>query len=138
MNPDKFSKFRRTIHFHSENYEFGFQSEKNLLPILSDYFASDLQSLPEGDSFDFYSKKIESKFELKTRRCKKSQYFDTTFSKRKIDDIQKNDDFEYYFIFKFTDELCYWKFDRTTNLREYHIHGVNHVFIPIKNLVTIC
>lgn len=137
MNSQQFKVFRETQNFDSKNYKFGFESEQKLIEKLSSFFSDDIEHLPEGDSYDFYSQKIKSFFELKTRRCPKNQYIDTTISKRKIDNIISNNDHDYYFIFKFTDGLFYWKYDKAVFLREFYIHGVNHVFIPMNTLLEI-
>ena len=137
MNSLQFESFRKTKNFDADNYEFGFNSENILFQKLKSYFDLDLEQLPEGDAFDFYSKKTQAFFELKTRRCQKDQYIDTTISKHKIDSTIKNNGHEYYFLFKFTDGLFYWRYDAMVYLREYYIHGVNHVFIPMNSLVEI-
>ena len=48
MNLLQFNAFRKTQNFDSINYEFGVNSEKNLLEKLSNYFASDIEHLPCG------------------------------------------------------------------------------------------
>ena len=90
MNSLQFSSFRKTKNFDADNYEFGFANEKKLFGKLSSYFADDLIQLEEGATFDFFSSKIQSYFELKSRRCSKNRYIDTTISRHKIDNINAN------------------------------------------------
>jgi hypothetical protein len=87
----------------------GNATEKELLPVLSKYFNLSLTPTERYFVFDYIS--ATTYIELKTRRTPKAQFPTTLIGKNKIDyaDTCGKD---VYFVFNFSDKLCYWKYDR--------------------------
>ena len=95
------------------DYNFGIESEKELLSKLQSQFDSNLKLSSSNYSlFDFESN--STYVELKTRRCTKGYYRSTIVGMNKINraiDIKNlNIDIKIYFVFKFIDYICYWEF----------------------------
>ena len=98
----------------NNDYNFGIESEKELLSKLQSQFDSNLKLSSSNYSlFDFESN--STYVELKTRRCTKGYYRSTIVGMNKINraiDLKNlNIDTKIYFVFKFMDYICYWKFD---------------------------
>ena len=95
------------------DYNFGIESEKELLSKLQSQFDSNLKLSSSNYSlFDFESN--STYVELKSRRCTKNYYKSTIVGMNKINraiDIKNlNIDIKIYFVFKFMDYICYWEF----------------------------
>ena len=130
-----FQAFRKTKQFNNELYLEGIKNEKEVLPILKTFFKDPLiHSLPEGDVFDF---KGEGKvIELKSRTNFSYSFKDTAIGLNKIRAARKSG-YDVYFVFKFIDQIMYWKYDPSVVLREGLIFNVPHSFIPIDKLKVI-
>ena len=130
-----FETFRKTKNFNNETYDLGIKIEKELLPILKTYFKDPLiHSLPEGDVFDF---KGERKvIELKSRTNFSYSFKDTAIGLNKIRAARKAG-CDVYFVFKFVDQIMYWKYDPSVVLREGLVFNVSHCFIPVIILTRI-
>ena len=130
-----FQTFKKTKNFNKENYDLGIKEETKLLPTLKLFFKDPLiHSLPEGDVFDF---KGERKvIELKSRTNFSYSFKDTAIGLNKLRAARKSG-YDVYFVFKFIDQIMYWKYDPSVVLRGGLIFNVAHCFIPIKNLTTI-
>ena len=97
------------------DYNFGIESEKELLSKLQTKFDSNLKLSSSNYSlFDFESN--STYVELKSRRCTKGYYKSTIVGMNKINraiDIKNlNIDIKIYFVFKFIDYICYWEFNQ--------------------------
>ena len=95
------------------DYNFGIESEKELISKLQTKFDSNLKLSSSNYSlFDFESN--STYVELKSRRCTKGYYKSTIVGMNKINraiDIKNlNIDIKIYFVFKFIDYICYWEF----------------------------
>jgi len=88
----------------------GYDSEISLLEQLREKFNRDIIPCSNYFIFDFQS--YRTYYELKTRRCKSTDYKDTMIGLNKITYAQNNyDNKDFLFLFNFTDGLFYWKFD---------------------------
>ena len=105
------------------------------------HFGDDLKETTEQYAkYDFYTD--TAYFELKTRKVAKTHYPTTLLTCNKIQACNK----EQYFIFSFTDDLCYIKYDKALfdtfqrNLYDRNNRAedmVDYLFIPIGELKSI-
>jgi len=97
-----------------DDYNFGIESEKQLLTKLQTQFDSNLKLSSSNYSLFDYESNL-TYVELKTRRCTKHYYRSTIVGVNKIDralDLKRLDiNIKIYFVFKFIDYICYWQFD---------------------------
>ena len=130
-----FENFKKTPGFNTTSYAVGHAAEIALLGTLREFFCDpELALNPEGHSFDYESP--TRLVELKTRTVRRLQYFDTAIGLNKIRHARCSSK-EVVFVFRFTNGLFYWKFDRAVALREGPLLGVQHCFIDTKLLVRI-
>ena len=130
-----FENFKKSPQFNLENYNMGHAVEVALLGTLREYFCDpELALNPEGHSFDYESP--TRLVELKTRTVRRLQYFDTAIGINKIRHARCSQK-EVVFVFRFTNGLFFWKFDRSVVLREGPLLGVPHCFIDTNLLVRI-
>ena len=129
-------------HYH-EDYLFGTANQIKIFPILKAHFGDQLmETKAQYAKYDFYTE--NQYFELKTRKNKKSQYPTTLLTCNKIINLKEGE--EQYFVFHFTDELCYIKYDkvlfdtfqRNKYSRENKVEDMtDYIFIPIDALKSI-
>lgn len=122
---------------YSNRYNFGKQSEKDVLPIIKEYFKREIiQTEDKYNEFDF--KDDIYNYELKTRTNKLEQYPTTmtTLNKCKKNSI---------LLFKYTDHLAFIEYEED-KFKDYDVvkytryedkHKRDHIFIPIKDLIII-
>ena len=97
----------------TQDLNFGNDNEKIVINKLRDYFKSDTINKTEDkmDTFDFIDKDNKMIFELKSRRIKKNQYYDTMIGYNKIIDgfkhIEKG--YKVYLCWKYLDKLSYYQ-----------------------------
>ena len=125
-----------------KDYLYGIQKQKEILPILRDYFGKDLEeTLGRWKKYDFYSDK--SIFELKSRKNTKTRYHTTLITCNKVVSESRKD---LIFLFNFTDELCFIKYDEKlfSTFERRLFSRINESFdekeyyyIPIERLTTI-
>lgn len=130
------------VHYPND-YKFGLEKQQAIFPILQKHFGNDLRETTERYAkYDFVSP--NAFFELKSRKNKKNAYPTTLLTCNKVLEIKE--DQEQYFIFNFTDELCYIKYDKdlfdTFEKKPYSRLNVDwdkkdYLFIPIDKLITI-
>ena len=131
-----------------DDYNFGIESEKELLDKLQNKFDSDLKlSASNYSLFDYESN--STYIELKTRRCTKNFYKSTIVGMNKINratDLKRlNIDIKIYFVFRFIDYICYWEFNEEDMLKlnqskitrndRHKIETAKYLEIPINNLI---
>jgi len=94
--------------------EFGFNKEKEVLPILNDFFDVNLKQNDRYDIFDFVDEDKKMIFELKSRRCKKHDYKDRggiMIGANKVREgfrkIRKG--YRVIFTWLFTNKYCYYE-----------------------------
>lgn len=123
-----------------KDYLEGKKKQNIILPYLETYFGDITQTEDRYEKFDFYNQK--NIFELKSRTNKKHQYPTTLMTCNKVIDTEK----EIIFLFYFTDELCYIKYDPTlfSTFEKKMYSRINaeydmkdYFFIPIEQLITI-
>jgi hypothetical protein len=133
---------KRTL---EEDLNFGKNSEKEVLPIIKDFFKDDINFVKyEFSTYDFQGKK--NKYELKTRQNYFNSFDTTIISQSKIlYNRWKN----VIYLFRYIDGLYYIKYDKNLfdtfeikpykrNEREDYEDKIKpYCFIPIKNLTKI-
>ena len=137
MNPEEFTIFKNNPKFNKDRYELGRVAEMEVIGTLQEYFQdSSICELPEGNQFDFQG--LNKKIELKSRSVYRLTYDDTAIGVGKIQASKLIFGIEdHYYVFKFVNGLYYWKYDLATELRLGCIHGIQHYFIPVLNLIKI-
>lgn len=92
--------------------EWGLKQEKIVKPQLENYFKIPLKKTGDKDTFDFINEKNKVLIELKSRRNTKNKYSTTMIGDNKWEkSIEKLDEgWTIYYVFNFTDCLCYYKF----------------------------
>jgi len=131
-----------TSNFNIE-YKRGIDSEKEVLPIIIDYFKRDIKATKERYSkYDYYD--LEYKYELKTRTNKYNSFPTTIIETNKI-----IENFKIIFLFRFTDGLYFIEYEKELfNTFEKQLYIRNnptiqtpikkeHIFIPIDKLTKI-
>jgi hypothetical protein len=131
-----------------DDYNFGIESEKELLDKLQNKFDLNLKlSASNYSLFDYESN--STYIELKTRRCTKNFYKSTIVGMNKINratDLKRlNIDIKIYFVFRFIDYICYWEFNEEDMLKlnqskitrndRHKIETAKYLEIPINNLI---
>ena len=131
-----------------DDYNFGIESEKELLYKLQNKFDLNLKlSASNYSLFDYESN--STYIELKTRRCTKNFYKSTIVGMNKINratDLKRlNIDIKIYFVFRFIDYICYWEFNEEDMLKlnqskitrndRHKIETAKYLEIPINNLI---
>ena len=110
------------------------------------FFNQKLNKLDYYNDFDFTNNNNNLLIELKSRRCKITDYSDTMISISKINKAKKiiknkNTKIDVYFFFYYLhNDLYYWKFDDKINLRvddNCNYRGIrkSYAYIP-TNLLT--
>ena len=138
MNPEEFIIFKKNSpKFNKVRYELGRVAEMEVIGTLQEYFAdSSICELPEGNQFYFQGS--NKKFEIKSRSVYRLTYDDTAIGVGKIQTSKLMFGIEdLYYVFKFVNGLFYWKYDPATDLRLCSLHGIQHYFIPVLNLIKI-
>lgn len=126
-----------------QEYKKAIESEKEVLPIIRDYFKRDIKATKERYSkFDYHD--LEYKYELKTRTNKYNSFQTTIIETNKIIENLK-----IIFLFRFTDGLYFIEYKKELfNTFEKQLYIRNnptiqtpikkeHVFIPINKLTKI-
>lgn len=137
MNPEEFLIFKNSPKFNKARYEIGRVAEIEIIDTLKKYFDDpSICPLPEGDIFDFCGRK--KKIELKSRSVYRLTYDDTAIGMGKIHKSKLMYGFEdHYYVFKFINGLYYWRYNPDSPLRLGSLHGVQHYFIPVGDLIKI-
>jgi hypothetical protein len=128
---------------YEQEYKKGIESEKEVLPIIRDYFKRDIKLTKERYSkFDYYD--LEYKYELKTRTNKYNSFPTTIIETNKIIDNLK-----IIFLFRFTNGLYFIEYEKElfdTFKKDLYIRNnptiqspikKEHIFIPINKLTKI-
>ena len=133
-----FNEFKKSVKFNATRYEYGIKEENRLLVPLQRLFNDDsIKPLPDGSIFDFRG---QGKYiELKSRTFRKDKYETTCIGVGKVDFAKRNcHNYDFYFVFNFTDGLWCWKYNKEQRLFESTISGIPHYFIPMKYLIPMC
>ena len=130
-----FENFKKSKAFNLENYNAGHAVEVALLGTLRKFFADpELALNAEGHSFDYESP--TRLVELKTRTHRRLAYYDTAIGINKIRYARCSSK-EVVFVFRFTNGLFYWRYDSSVVLRKGPLLGVQHCFVPTKDLTSM-
>ena len=134
MNFYNFNIFKKSVKFNATTYAYGVKEENRLLIPLQQFFNDDtLRPMPDGSKFDFMGK--GKYIELKSRTFCKDKYDTTCISVCKIEYAKRNcHNYDFYFVFNFTDGVWWYKYDKDKQLFTSNIFGVTHYFIPISYL----
>ena len=125
--------------------DYGLQNELICQSKIENFFNEKLNKLDYYNDFDFTNNN-NLLIELKSRRCKITDYSDTMISISKINKSKKiiknkNNNVEiYYFFYYLSNELYYWKYDdkiilRIDNNCNYRGIRKSYTYIP-TNLLT--
>ena len=128
--------------------DYGLKNEKICINKIEKYFNQQLVKLDYYNDFDFTNNDNSILIELKSRRCKISDYNDSMISISKLNKTKKiiktkgNKRIEIYFFFYFTNnDLYFWKYDEKINLRNdnciYRGETKKNAYIPIVLLTKI-
>lgn len=126
------------------DFKNGIESEKLILKKLRTYFNRDIKATKYPYSkYDFYD--TENLYELKTRNNNSNAFPQTLIAEDKIINTPKSQ----YFIFSFTDKLCYIKYDKdifkTFPVKvfqrgkriDYEDYPKKYIYIPTTSLTII-
>lgn len=97
-----------------EDLEYGLSKEQDLKVKLISFFqeplinTKDISGYNEFTEFDYVGLITNDRYEIKSRRCTKDYYLSTYMPLCKITKESTKSDL--YFIFNFTDKLCYIKY----------------------------
>lgn len=136
-------------------YNFGIQSEMEIVHILKQYFNETVtKSTYRYAKHDFYDH-FDNRYELRTRQFHKDKYATTAIAYDKLDcKLQNTIKGDLYLMFRFTDGLFYIKYDRdefepfvvknfsrsTPRLKDGKVFTDKsrpHIFIPVNKLIKI-
>ena len=127
--------------------DYGLENERNCHSKIENFFNEKIIKLDYYNNFDFSNLDNTIMIELKSRRCKIDDYEDTMINISKINvakKLVKNKDkkFEIYFFFYYLqNDLYYWKYDDTIDLRIdnccYRNVRKQYAYIPTKLLTKI-
>jgi hypothetical protein len=122
--------------------QFGLAKETPILNILEKHFNNKIEKcIDQWSHYDGFSENM--KYEIKTRRNKKHAYPTTIISLNKI-----KPEGDLTFVFQFTDQLCYIKYDEEKfshyekqDISAYRGRGsltsIPHFLIPVEDLTDI-
>ena len=126
------------------SYKYGEKKEKELLPILQEYFGKDIKRNEKGRfaKYDYTDKKVN--YELKSRTNKMKQYPTTMITQNKV---ERNDaDKDLILLFNYTDCLAYIEYEEE-QFKQYTTESFSrlkqswdekpHLYIPIEHLKII-
>ena len=127
--------------------DYGLQNEIICQSKIEKFFNEKLQKLDYYNDFDFTNNN-NLLIELKSRRCKLTDYSDTMISISKINKahkIRKNKNKHiqiYFFFYYLKNDLYYWKYDDKINLRiddncNYRNIRKSYAYIDTKLLTKI-
>ena len=103
--------------------DYGLQNEIICQSKIENFFNEKLQKMDYYNDFDFTNNNNNLLIELKSRRCKITDYSDTMISISKINKAKKiiknkSKNVEIYFFFYYLkNDLYYWKYDEKIILR---------------------
>ena len=128
--------------------DYGLENERICQIKIEHFFNQKLNKLDYYNDYDFTNDNNNLLIELKSRRCKITDYSDTMISISKINKAKKlvkNKDkkFEIYFFFYYLqNDLYYWKFDdkivlRLDNNCNYRGIRKQYAYIPTHLLTKI-
>ena len=125
--------------------DYGLKNENICFEKIERYFNEKLVKLDYYNDYDFTNSDNTLLIELKSRRCKITDYNDTMISVSKINKSKKiirnkNKHIVIYFFFYYTNnDLYFWKFDEKVNLRidNCNYRGETKTYIPTALLTKI-
>jgi hypothetical protein len=118
----------------------GLKNQKDVLSVLRGQFGDLVETIDKYSKWD-YTDSLGNHYEIKSRRAMKGTYPSTLLPCHKV----MNTNVKQFFIFKFTDKLCYieysddifntfekgWITDGRTNKNDLHY------YIPVSELIDI-
>ena len=126
------------------SYKYGEKKEKELLPILQEYFGKDIKRNEKGRyaKYDYTDEKVN--YELKSRTNKIKQYPTTMITRNKVEANDANKDL--ILLFNYTDCLAYIEYE-AEQFKQYTTENFSrlgetfdekpHLYIPIEHLKII-
>lgn len=107
-----------THEIKKKDLKFGFNKEKEILPIFNEFFNCNAVITSDKYAiFDYHDEEKKIYGELKSRRTKKYQYETIIIGYNKIKEgLKKIDEgYDVYFLWCFTNKLCYYKLTKDFN-----------------------
>ena len=97
--------------------KYGEGKEDELKNKLENHFNCKLEKTSKLNLFDYIDKQNKILIELKSRRNEKNKYDTTMIGMNKVNkSIEKiKDNWNIYYVFNFTDLICYYKFEELNN-----------------------
>ena len=92
-----------------KDLELGLSSEKNLLFRIKELFGKDIIQRSQYDIFDYTNQTYQ--IELKTRRCRSTDYADIMIGLNKLEIAEETKDKVSIFLWKMTDGLFMWEYN---------------------------
>lgn len=140
-----------TTEIKHNDLKFGFGKEKEVLPVFNKFF--NCNAIINSDKyavFDYCDEEKKIYGELKSRRVKKKMYPTIMIGYNKVKEgLRKIEEgYEVYFLWCFTNKLCYYKLTKDFN-KDWIAYNVtarmdrgreeksNLAYIPIKELKNI-
>ena len=127
--------------------DYGLKNEIINIDRIQKFFDEKIMKLDYYNEFDFTNVEGTLLLELKSRRCKLTDYNDTMISVSKLNKSKKLiknkvKKIEIYYFFYYTNnDLYYWKYDDKVNLRidncNYRGELKKNAYIPISLLTKI-
>jgi hypothetical protein len=126
---------------YEQSYQFGKFQEKRILPVIREFFKSDIQEYPERFAHHDFFDDVND-YELKSRTNSKNAFPDTMITMDKMTDLKK----PLILLFNYRDCLCYIKYDadKFAGYRKQMFarsqrdcDKKEHLFIPITDLEVI-
>lgn len=133
---------------YNKDYSFGMEQEQKVLEIIKTHYNDgSICKTCKRHPYDFYSKKSNTYYELKSRHNFHDAYPTTMIPYSKIEYIFRNIPAHYVFLFQFKDGLYYIEYDKELfDTFETKVGGrydrnkveLNHyVYIPIERIKPI-
>lgn len=126
------------------SYKYGEKKEKELLPILQEYFGKDIKRSKGGRFAKYDYTDEEVNYELKSRTNKMKQYPTTMITRNKIEGNDANKDL--ILLFNYTDCLAYIEYE-AEQFKQYDTESFSrlgaswdekpHLYIPVEHLKII-
>jgi len=122
--------------------KFGLSSEEKMLFRIREIFGKDIERTGLYDIFDYENKTYQ--IELKTRRCKSTDYYDIMIGLNKLEIAETTENKKSIFLWKMNDGLYMWEFNKnqyTIRMGGTNRRGRNERkycgFVPMKYLIKV-
>jgi hypothetical protein len=101
-----------------KDLKYGFEIEDKILSYLNNNVDKTIIKTEPYHSYDYFCEKSNTYYELKSRRNNHDKYPDTMVGHNKLRWAKEHQDFNYVFLFNFTDGLYYHNYN---NSKDYDV-----------------